>query len=74
MGGGQLGMFLDVSRYFCFFQMPKPWGLVQLCQILMRACQVYPPGDPLNLHFDPMQLPRDGSPQVGHADANSGVQ
>jgi hypothetical protein len=33
----------------------------------LGACQVYPPGDPLNLHFDPMQLPRDGSPQVGHA-------
>lgn len=27
--------------------------------------QVYPPGDPLNLHFDPTQPPRDGSPQVG---------
>lgn len=29
-----------------------------------RWVAVYPPGDPLNLHFDPMQLPRDGSPQV----------
>ena len=29
------------------------------------AWQVYPPGDPLNLHFDPTQPPRDGSPQVG---------
>eukprot|EP00913_Durusdinium_trenchii_P010692 g10032.t1 len=29
-----------------------------------RWVAVYPPGDPLNLHFDPNQLPRDGSPQV----------
>ena len=26
--------------------------------------QVYPPGDPLNLHFDPNQLPREGCPQA----------
>eukprot|EP00434_Breviolum_minutum_P017384 symbB.v1.2.015351.t1/scaffold1140.1/size135646/2 len=29
-----------------------------------RWVGVYPPGDPLNLHFDPTQPPRDGSPQV----------
>ena len=47
-------MFPAISGHF---HMPKPWGFV------MRR-QVYPPGDPLNLHFDPMQLPRDGSPQA----------
>ena len=42
-----------------------PVALVFLRLDRPQVCQVYPPGDPLNLHFDPNQLPRDGSPQVG---------
>ena len=29
-----------------------------------RWLAVYPPGDPQNLHFDPFQVPREGSPQA----------
>ena len=38
-----------------------------ISDVSVSNCQVYPPGDPLNLHFDPVQLPRDGSPQAGCA-------